>query len=742
MLKLENLSKYYYNKGMITSGLANINLEFFLNEFVVITGESGSGKSTLLNVLAGLDNYQEGEMSINGQKTSYFSQKETEDYRKTYIGDIFQSFNLVNSYTVYQNLELALLCNGRKATTSRQSINAVIEQVGLADFKHTRVSHLSGGQKQRVAIGRVLVRKTPVILADEPTGNLDQTAAREIIELLAAIAENRLVIVVSHDREQLTPYATRRITLSDGKVLEDISLATPKKAELPGEQLPRQLSLAGKIRLGWRNAFGLLSKLLLTLLVFMVLIGGSLGLYGAYRYQKTAEARYGWNEFFQENSELRIVVNKADRSSFTVDELAAIKKIPQVDKVAENDMALDLTADLRLADTYYSCRLADNPRFSGTLFQGRAPQNDNEILLSVPDWFKEYNDISAWIGRKTDVNVWQLGGSLPFAETPVIVGVASNAESSSDLTAYFSPAYLLLITNRINSSVSKIETKLNGMIYTSENNYPYFGVFPSAKVPPGQVYVSTEMNMYCKNQKCKNQKVSFAISNLYYQDSLKAKITKVIKTKNLRKYFGLDVNWTDYQNTFFISPRDYELLFDRPSYQISVFAQDEKTVDEVADRLAELGYNTLKIRDTVFNGYGSTVVFLNIFRTMVTALFATALFLSSYFIVRLIMRSRQTYYAIVRILGGDQKAVNQLVVIELLMVGNLAYLALLAIVTADRYKILDLGILSKTLGYLNLGDWLIMYGIAGILIIALAARVAKTLFGATALQVYAGGAQQ
>ena len=114
MIKLKNVSKFYYSKGVVASGFSKLNLDLELGEFVAITGESGSGKSTLLNVLSGLDTYEEGEMYIDGEETSHYTESDREEYRKKYIGNIFQSFNLINSYTVYQNIELVLLINGYK----------------------------------------------------------------------------------------------------------------------------------------------------------------------------------------------------------------------------------------------------------------------------------------------------------------------------------------------------------------------------------------------------------------------------------------------------------------------------------------------------------------------------------------------------------------------------------------------------------------------------------------------------
>ena len=221
MLKLKNVSKFYYNNGVVASGFSKINLELNIGEFVAITGESGSGKSTLLNVISGLDSYEEGEMYINGEETSYYSENDFEEYRKKYIANIFQSFNLINSYTVYQNIELMFILNNMNDNTTKDKINELLEKVGLIKYKNTMVSKLSGGQKQRVAIARALAKNTPIIVADEPTGNLDSKSAKEIIKLLYEISKDKLVIIVTHNYDQVSDYVTRKIRMHDGKILED-----------------------------------------------------------------------------------------------------------------------------------------------------------------------------------------------------------------------------------------------------------------------------------------------------------------------------------------------------------------------------------------------------------------------------------------------------------------------------------------------------------------------------------------
>ena len=199
MIRLKNVSKYYYNKGIISSGINKINLDFNIGEFVVITGESGSGKSTLLNVLSGLDSYEEGELYINGEETSHYSESDFEEYRKKYISNIFQSFNLINSYTVYQNIELVCLINGDNKKEIKNKVLDLIKQVDLTRYKNTKVSKLSGGQKQRVAIARALAKNTPIIIADEPSGNLDKKSALSVLKTLNEVTNKKKVIVVTHN---------------------------------------------------------------------------------------------------------------------------------------------------------------------------------------------------------------------------------------------------------------------------------------------------------------------------------------------------------------------------------------------------------------------------------------------------------------------------------------------------------------------------------------------------------------
>lgn len=220
MIEFKNVNKTYKTKkGVETNALNNINLKIGNKGMVFITGKSGSGKSTMLNLLGGLDTLTSGELLINGKNISNFNNKEYDSYRNTYIGFIFQEFNILDQYTIYENIELALRLQNKKI--NKENIDNLLNKLGLNNLGQRKPNELSGGQKQRVAIARALIKNPKIILADEPTGNLDQTSSKQIFDLLKEISKEKLVIVVSHDMDAASIYADRIIELSDGNIIHD-----------------------------------------------------------------------------------------------------------------------------------------------------------------------------------------------------------------------------------------------------------------------------------------------------------------------------------------------------------------------------------------------------------------------------------------------------------------------------------------------------------------------------------------
>lgn len=222
MLSVRNLTKVYKTKGGVeTKALDNITLDFPSTGMIFLLGKSGSGKSTLLNVIGGLDKPTSGEIIIKGKNSKDFTSSDFDSYRNTYIGFVFQEYNILNEFNVEQNISLALQLQGKKQ--SKELIEKYLEEVDLKGFNKRKPNTLSGGQKQRIAIARALIKNPEIIMADEPTGALDSSTGEQVLETLKKLSKNKLVIVVSHDKDFAERFADRIIELADGKVISDVT---------------------------------------------------------------------------------------------------------------------------------------------------------------------------------------------------------------------------------------------------------------------------------------------------------------------------------------------------------------------------------------------------------------------------------------------------------------------------------------------------------------------------------------
>ncbi len=224
MFEAKNLEKTYMPKNAApVEALKGINVQFGENGMIFILGKSGCGKSTLLNLLGGLDYPTAGEIVIEGKSSAEFTKLDYDNYRNTYVGFVFQEYNLLNEFTVRENVGLALQLQGKKP--NGEQIDEMLKKVGLELDEKRRPSELSGGQKQRVAIARALIKEPKIIFADEPTGALDSKTGNEILTLLKELSRDRLVIVVSHDEEFAYRFGDRVIEMADGQIIKDTEQA-------------------------------------------------------------------------------------------------------------------------------------------------------------------------------------------------------------------------------------------------------------------------------------------------------------------------------------------------------------------------------------------------------------------------------------------------------------------------------------------------------------------------------------
>lgn len=221
MLKLVNIVKRYTAGTTVVDALRGVSITFRKSEFVSVLGPSGCGKTTLLNIIGGLDRYNSGDLVINGRSTKEYADSDWDYYRNRSIGFVFQSYNLIPHQSVLANVELALTLSGVSKSERRRRAKEALESVGLGDQIKKKPTQLSGGQMQRVAIARALVNNPDILLADEPTGALDTQTSVQVMDILKEVARDRLVIMVTHNRELAERYSTRIISLLDGQVTGD-----------------------------------------------------------------------------------------------------------------------------------------------------------------------------------------------------------------------------------------------------------------------------------------------------------------------------------------------------------------------------------------------------------------------------------------------------------------------------------------------------------------------------------------
>jgi len=221
MLKLKNIKKSYKTGDFVQKALDNVSITFRKSEFVSVLGPSGSGKTTLLNVVGGLDNYDSGDLIINGKSTKNFKDRNWDAYRNICVGFVFQNYNLIGHISVLANVEMSLTLSGVNLKTRRKKAKEALKKVGLLDHANKRPNQLSGGQMQRVAIARALVNDPDIILADEPTGALDSKTSVQIMDLIKEISKDKLVIMVTHNADLASRYSSRIVELKDGRIVSD-----------------------------------------------------------------------------------------------------------------------------------------------------------------------------------------------------------------------------------------------------------------------------------------------------------------------------------------------------------------------------------------------------------------------------------------------------------------------------------------------------------------------------------------
>lgn len=728
MLKLENVSKIYYTNGIVATGISKVNLELNIGEFVVITGESGSGKSTLLNVISGIDSYEEGEMYINGKETSHYTEKDFEEYRKKYIANIFQSFNLINSYTVYQNVELVLLLNGYKRRQIKKKVLDIIDKVGLTKFKNTKVSKLSGGQKQRVAIARAIVKDTPIIVADEPTGNLDTKSAYEIIELLKNVAKDKLVVIVTHNIEQVEKYATRIIKMHDGRMIQNTEIKNINEDSKITQANGKNITIPNQYRLGIRNTFNIFSKFILLFIVFTFMSVAFLSEYSAFKLvEHSTEESSGYSANLRDISKERILINKQNREPFTEDDYNKIKQLSNIDYIVEDDISLDTEFILRNDTLNTYGYIKDINNFKGNIDIGRMPENDDEIILKAN---KDDYTITQMLDEtlNSEFSLQKSYREGDTIRTVKIVGIQYNENNTIyDRTFYVSNEVKKVVRSYVHNQYSDMKTLLN-------DKYVQYNIETSENVEPGTAIVNDDLKYQFKNNKIINQNINISVSNIYYEDNIDLTITKTFTKSNLKKLTGY-TDYSYYQNAIIINPDDYNSLYDKPSYQSSVYVKDASIIDQTMSELENLGLKPKKATDFKVE-YENESQIVKIFKVVVTIFVIIVVFFISYLIISIILKSRNIYYTTLRMLGATSKSTMKILNIELFINSTLSYLMVLTFGYLVKQDIIKIEFIANLIKYITLNECILMYLILFVVTQLIARKFAKKIFKSSAMNRY------
>ena len=459
MHQIKNVTKTYDTGALKQTALDNVSFNLRDNEFVSVLGHSGSGKTTLLNIVGGLDRYDDGDIVINGISTKQYTDRDWDSYRNHSVGFVFQSYNLIPHQSVLSNVELALTISGISSSERKERAAKALEEVGLEDHLHKRPNQLSGGQMQRVAIARALVNEPDILLADEPTGALDTETSTQIMELLKRVANDRLVVMVTHNPELAEEYSSRIIELRDGEIISDTN---PYHVEEEVEE-PKHKNM-GKASMSFLTALSLSfnnlgSKKART---FLTAFAGSIGIIGI---ALILSLSTGVNEYIDD-----IQQDTMSAYPITIEEQSIdLESLINVGELAEDDSSEDEETNNEDLDAIYSNTL------SLEMLSSTASSFRENNLTS----FKEYldnssNEISPFVGANGIVYSYAVNFDLfSYDEEETLVntdGSTFRNEESTGMPGFQAPSTAMMPpTNNVSELIPGVEGNLISPVVT--DNY-------------------------------------------------------------------------------------------------------------------------------------------------------------------------------------------------------------------------------------------------------------------------------
>ena len=742
-LRLERVSKYYQSENNVSVGMKHISLTFNMGEFVAVTGESGSGKSTLLNVLSGLDKYEEGEMFIFSEETSHYQIKDFENYRRENVGFVFQNYNIIDSYTVYQNVMLALELQGYPIKERKERALKLIDQVGLTKQKHQKSSKLSGGQKQRAVIARALAKDTPIIVCDEPTGNLDQTSAEQVIQLLHDVSKDKLVIIVTHEFDQVSKYATRRIKMSDGEIVEDIKIKQHEDITVNKVEKTKSLSFFGLIKFSLRNLLAQPKRFIFMLFLMIIAISVFTVVYSNQIFGlRTTGLEQSSTYPSVPNS--RVLVERRDGDPLTQADIEKIEAFNDVSKVYAYGALFYNDTSFNLVSFYNDTEVMDMMGYryndsalnlnTSDLESGRLPEAADEIVVSRYWWGIELDQTFLLTSNR----IWEWDKER-LEESSIgyfkVVGIANNDRQ----TIYFSEAFLdqtypteptldLNVREQVKQTLeNNIRFSYNDQdfsVYPIEEDFDGFDIFLENNTPLNDIPLSIEVMIYSESLSTSvSMSKTMTIGNAFLEDNFNFGAMSASVYQEIIDAFLEEVE---------------EEFFTLPSAIASVSVENQLAGTRIVN---QLDVETYKVYYPA-NIPGFIQEFLVFILSIVAIIILTILGLFLYAVIHAVtknmMNSRKKDFSIFRSVGAHESTLSVLVILEQILLSIIGLALSVFILNMIVLFVPDHGL---TIEYMGVTDYLILVLSITLLGLWLGLRFNKKVFHQTVIQSLTSGGE-
>ena len=732
-IKLENVSMYYHDKDNVNIGINKINLSLYKGEFVIITGESGSGKTTLLNVIGASTPYHEGEIYYDLEPSSHFSDEERETFRRERIGYICQNYNLIDSYTLLQNVVASMLISGFTVKEAKIKALEYLDKVGLKELAHKKASQISSGQKQRLGIARALAKETDIILADEPTGNLDTENSIEIIKILKELSKDHLIIMVTHNIDDAVPYATRLVKLSGGHIILDevkeenfIDCSTPDHYKLNNYKIAFTFSNFNRLAKPKRS--------ILLALFFLIVSIGIFSLIGTIiiNMDDTTTKIYDYSAFLHKDM-TRLLVQRDDLAPITEEDLNAINNLKYVVQTDKYDLVNDYNYYFE-EDLYY----VHNPKYT---YDAEGIQSEEPV---------EYHKDPVWINNNRFVR-----SSTCIKDSDILYGTRPNAVN--EIAIYGEEADLgkiitISLAERQNwSSIGDyVQYQMKVTAVLKENEY----------VDNKQVYFSERL---CK-ELIQNRDDNLARHNFYYTYFAGGKVqnrrvvifTDLVGENNIHLAHGFFID--DYQvelynpvsldtRITYTYPGEYtiteyneqmslymvkidESKFDHyfgtvDSNQMSVYIEDYSYTDEVINAINRLNYNGFSTFRVSSIEYDQKILSQ---RNMTIAICTGAIFiifLLSLFVLGAFLSLNKHDYLLLRFLGMNKQAMYYTNFFEMLSITCVMYIiSLIGIFVLRLFKV---KVVINLIKYMAWYQFIVIFIVIFVIVLATTYRFNKRL---------------